>query len=104
MNTCTSGTTAHSIVARKAAEKQSEVPFALANFQSIPNEAHVGIDVVAGLFGCGKSTVWAWVKSSRLPQPRKFGRSTRWNVGDLRAMLAVADRSAPQSGQSEISP
>ncbi|MDP1734615.1 MAG: helix-turn-helix domain-containing protein [Sulfuritalea sp.] len=81
-------TTAQSIVARNATEKPSELPFALAHFTAMPNESHVDIDVVAGLFGCGKSTVWAWVKSKRLPPPRKFGRSTRWNVGSLRATLA----------------
>ncbi len=81
-------TAVHSIGARKAAEKPSEVPFALAHFTEMPNESHVNIDVVAGLFGCGKSTVWSWVKSKRLPQPKKYGRSTRWRVGDLRAALA----------------
>ncbi len=89
--TSTMTSVAHSVTARKAAEKPSEVPFALAHFHSMPNESHVDIDVVAGLFGCGKSTVWFWVKSRRLPQPRKFGRSTRWNVGALRAALAAGE-------------
>lgn len=76
----------------RVADTKPEVPFALANFPSMPNEAHVDIDVVAALFSCGKSTVWAWTKTLRLPAPRKFGRSTRWNVGDIRAVLAGSDQ------------
>lgn len=65
-----------------------EVSFALANFQSLPNEARVDIDVVAQLFGIGHSTVWAWLKQQRLPQPVREGKTTRWTVGSLRARLA----------------
>lgn len=66
----------------------SSIPLALHNFQSLPDDAQVAVDTVAGLFDCGISTVWARVKRCELPKPRKFGRSTRWRVGDLRAMLA----------------
>lgn len=76
-----------SIAGSAAKAKKDAVPFALENFQSMPDEAHVNLDVVAMLFGCGKSTVWTWVKSRRLPSPRKYGRSTRWNVGEIRAAL-----------------
>lgn len=61
---------------------------ALANFDKLPDSAFIDIDVVAGVLSCGKSTVWAWVKSQRLPGPRKFGRSTRWQVGAIRRVLA----------------
>jgi predicted DNA-binding transcriptional regulator AlpA len=45
---------------------------------------------VATLFDAGISTIWARVARGELPKPRKFGRSTRWRVGDLRAVLAGA--------------
>lgn len=60
----------------------------LADFQHLPDDAFVDIKVVRGLLSCGTSTVWAWVRSARIPEPRKFGRSTRWNVGALRRHLA----------------
>lgn len=67
-----------------------EIPFALANFKNLPDEARVDIGVVAQLFGIGHSTVWAWLKQQRLPQPVREGKTTRWTVGSLRAKLAGA--------------
>lgn len=67
------------------------IPPALAAFDSLPDAANVDVTVVSQLFGCGVSTVWARLKrnDSIMPRPRKFGNSTRWNVGQLRAALAV---------------
>lgn len=76
--------TANSAVATATAK----IPAALAGFDELPASAYVDIDVVTGILSCGRSTVWAWVKSQRLPAPRKFGRSARWNVGSLRDVLA----------------
>lgn len=73
-----------------ASTKPGEVPFALANFQSLPDEARVDIAVVRQLFGIGESTVWVWLKQQRLPQPVREGKTTRWTVGSLRAKLAGA--------------
>lgn len=81
---------AHSSVAREAATKLREVPFALKNWPSLPDDSYVDIKVIAGLLGCGISTVWARIKRGDplIPKPRKFGRSTRFNVGKQRAALA----------------
>lgn len=79
---------AHSTAARKTATHAVKISATLANFDLLPASAYVDIDVVVGVLSCGKSTVWAWVKSQRLPEPRKFGRSTRWQVGDLRRVLS----------------
>lgn len=73
-----------------ASTQPGEVPFALANFKSLPDEARVDIAVVQQLFGIGQSTVWAWLKQQRLPQPVREGKTTRWTVGSLRAKLAGA--------------
>ena len=70
------------------------IPVELAQFDRMPASSHVDIDVVCGLYGCKPSTVWARLNRRELPQPRKFGRSTRWNVGDLRADLAKIPEAA----------
>jgi predicted DNA-binding transcriptional regulator AlpA len=59
----------------------------LAKFDELPNAAHVDVIVVAALFGCKTPTVWARLRKNELPQPKKFGSHTRWNVGELRAAL-----------------
>lgn len=81
----------HSVVARNAAEARSAIPFALEQFSKLPSDAHVDIKVVAGLIGGGVSTIWAKLKRNDplIPKPPKFGRSTRFNVGELRAALAA---------------
>jgi predicted DNA-binding transcriptional regulator AlpA len=91
MNTSGMATPTHSVTARKAAEKPNTVPSALENFKSLPDEAYVDVKVVCGLLYCAESTYWAWVKQGRLPKPRKFGRSSRQNVGGIRAVLAAGE-------------
>ncbi|MGF6610630.1 putative DNA-binding transcriptional regulator AlpA [Paraburkholderia sp. WSM4175] len=67
------------------------IPSALEAFDSLPDSAHVGVRVVAGLYGCAVPTVWRRAREKRIPSPRKFGASSRWNVGELRADLAAND-------------
>ena len=88
MKTSITADLSHSTAARVAAAKSREVPFTLENFSKLPAEAYTDIKTVAGLYGSGVSTVWAKLKRGEIPKPRKFGRSTRWNVGQLRAALA----------------
>lgn len=39
---------------------------------------------VAHALGIGVSTVWAWSKEGRLPQPIKLGaKTTRWKVSEI---------------------
>lgn len=67
---------------------QSALPKNLIEFGQLPDEAHVDVKVVCGLFGIKEPTVWGWLRAGRLPKPRKFGRATRWQVGDLRKFSA----------------
>ncbi|MEM5367907.1 transcriptional regulator [Paraburkholderia azotifigens] len=60
---------------------------ALVSFDTLPDSAHVDVRTVAGLYCCSVNTVWRRVASSIIPAPKKFGHSTRWNVGDLRKHL-----------------
>ncbi|MGM3273720.1 helix-turn-helix transcriptional regulator [Ralstonia sp. 24A2] len=60
----------------------------LAGFDDLPNSAHVDCKTVAALFSTTRTTVWRRSAAGLLPKPRKFGASARWNVGELRAVLA----------------
>jgi predicted DNA-binding transcriptional regulator AlpA len=68
---------------------QSQSVFtALANFDSLPDSAHVRLPVVAALKGVSTATVWRWVKAGILPAPVKLGpNTTAWRVGELRRSL-----------------
>ncbi|RDK01630.1 helix-turn-helix transcriptional regulator [Paraburkholderia lacunae] len=59
----------------------------LKNFDSLPNAAAVDVHTVAALCGCSVATAWDRARRGVLPKPRKIGGSTRWNVGELRAVL-----------------
>lgn len=66
------------------------LPPALAQFDALPNSAHVRLPTVAALHGIGPATVWRWVKSGRLPAPIKLGPNvTAWHVGALRSRMAA---------------
>jgi predicted DNA-binding transcriptional regulator AlpA len=58
-------------------------------FDSLPAIARVPIQVVCGVTGRSRASVWRDVIAGRLPHPLKFGGSTRWVVGELRAALSV---------------
>lgn len=60
---------------------------AFENFPKAPDDACVGVAVVAALCGCHVATVWERVKKNQLPKPIKIGSSQRWNVGKLRKVL-----------------
>jgi predicted DNA-binding transcriptional regulator AlpA len=65
--------------------KAADIPAALAQFDQLPDSAHVRLPVVAALHGVGPATVWRWVKAGRLPAPVKLGPNvTAWRVGALR--------------------
>ena len=69
------------------------IPAELANFDQLPNSAHVRLPVVAGLYGSSTSNIWRNVRKGLIPQPVKLAtNTTAWNVGELRA--AIAQRSS----------
>lgn len=68
------------------------LPRTLQQFDQLPDAAHVDVRTVAGLFGISVPTVWRHTRSGKLPAPRKIGASTRWNVAELRAILATNAR------------
>jgi predicted DNA-binding transcriptional regulator AlpA len=68
----------------------SALPASVTRFNDLPDDARVDVQAVAVLFGRSVNSIWRDVKSGRVPQPHKHGRSTRWRVGDIRAALAAA--------------
>jgi len=69
---------------------KADIPAALAQFDQLPDSAHVRLPVVAALHGVSAPTVWRWVKAGRLPAPVKTGpNTTAWRVGSLRTDLAT---------------
>ena len=61
---------------------------ALKDFDTLPDAANVRLRVVAALHGISTVTVWRWSKDGRLPEPRRRGGITAWNVGELRRLKA----------------
>jgi predicted DNA-binding transcriptional regulator AlpA len=61
------------------------------DFDSLPDSAFVPDVAVASLCDCSRVSVWRNSKpGGTLPAPLKVGsRTTRWNVGQLRAALGL---------------
>lgn len=69
-----------------------KAPNCLTHFDALPDAAHVGSAVVMALYGVSSlATLWKWERAGRIPRPRKLAgsRKNSWNVGELRAALAV---------------
>lgn len=72
----------------------ASIPESLRNFDVLPNSAEVAQPTLKSIFGISDATVWRRVRSGELPQPRRHGkRTTRWNVGELRAILNASPES-----------
>jgi predicted DNA-binding transcriptional regulator AlpA len=67
--------------------KQARISKAVSGFDKHPDSAQVDVEVVAALASISRATVYRYSKAGILPAPRKFGGSSRWNVGELRAAL-----------------
>lgn len=60
----------------------------LLQFDQLPDTAYVRLPVVLALFGCSRATWYRWVKSGRVPAPKKLSSRISVNqVGSLRVCL-----------------
>ncbi len=74
--------------AARSARRNSKALVTLSNFDSLPDSAYVRQPVVEVLYACSPATIWRWIKSGRIPPPKRLGeRVTAWLVGDLRRSL-----------------
>lgn len=64
-----------------------EISNELLMFDQLPNAAHVDVHTVAALYGCKVPTIWARLRRKEIPEPRRFGAHTRWQVGEIRKAL-----------------
>jgi predicted DNA-binding transcriptional regulator AlpA len=72
------------------AELTRPIPEGLANFDQLPDSAYIRLPVMKGLYGVSAASIWRGVKNSTIPKPVKLTeRTTAWNVGLIRAALAV---------------
>jgi predicted DNA-binding transcriptional regulator AlpA len=73
----------------RIARPKPAVPADLANFDQLPNAAHVRVGVVSALLAQSAATTWRRVADDpRFPRPRKLGpQHTAWNVGEIRSYL-----------------
>jgi predicted DNA-binding transcriptional regulator AlpA len=66
------------------------IPEGLANFDQLPNSAFIRLPVLMGLYGISSASCWRGVKNGSIPRPSKLTeRTTAWNVGLVRADLAL---------------
>jgi predicted DNA-binding transcriptional regulator AlpA len=78
-------------ISNTALAQPTPVAPALAQFDQLPDSAHVRLPVVCGLRGVGPATVWRHAKLGLIPKPKKLGPNvTAWNVGELRRSMAAA--------------
>ena len=67
----------------------SNINPALRDFSQLPNEAQVRLPTVKGLLGISSATCWRMVKAKKLRAHKLTERTTTFNVGELRALLAT---------------
>lgn len=61
---------------------------ALRDFDQLPNEAQVRLPVVKGILSVSGATVWRMCRAGKLRSYKLTERTTTFNVGELRALLA----------------
>lgn len=64
------------------------IPEAVKQFDQLPNSQQVRLPVVKTILGVSSATVWRMVKAKQLKAHKFTKRTTTFNVGELRALLA----------------
>lgn len=62
---------------------------ALRDFDLLPNSQHVRLPVVNAILGVSSATTWRMVKAGKLKAYKLTERTTTFNVGELRNLLAA---------------
>lgn len=69
--------------------QSSTINPALRDFDQLPNSQQVRLPVVKALLGVSSATVWRLCKAKKLNPHKITERTTSFNVGELRALLAA---------------
>jgi predicted DNA-binding transcriptional regulator AlpA len=78
------------IMQQLKSELTQAIPEGLANFDQLPNSAYIRLPVLKRLYGISAASCWRGVKNGTIPKPSKLTeRTTAWNVGLVRADLAL---------------
>jgi predicted DNA-binding transcriptional regulator AlpA len=59
------------------------------NFDAMPNAAMVPARTVAAVIGMSEATVWRMAKAGKLTAKKVGERATRFNVGEVRKLIAA---------------
>lgn len=90
-----------SVVQSKYSNKEfTSLQLAAAHFDVMPDNGYVRAPVVRALFGISNATMYRWILAARIPAPKTVGRSSLFQVGELRACLEEI-QSAGQSCTQE---
>lgn len=68
---------------------QNSIQPALRDFSLLPPEAQVRLPIVKSLLSVSSATVWRMVKAGKLKSYKLTERTTTFNVGELRTLLAA---------------
>lgn len=68
---------------------QNSINPALRDFSQLPPEAQIRLPIVKSLLSVSSATVWRMVKAGKLKTYKLTERTTTFNVGELRALLAA---------------
>lgn len=59
------------------------------NFDDLPDMAMVPARTVAAVIGMSQATVWRMAKAGKLTPKKTTERATRFNVGEIRKLIAA---------------
>lgn len=60
----------------------------LRDFDQLPSSQHIRLPIVKAILGVSSATVWRMVKAKQLKTYKLTERTTTFNVGEIRALLA----------------
>lgn len=70
-------------------ELTQSIPEAVKHFDQLSPECQVRLPVVKAIFAVSSATVWRMVKAKKLTAYKLTERTTTFNVGELRSLLAA---------------
>ncbi len=70
-------------------ELSQAIPEAVKHFDQLSPECQVRLPVVKAMFAISSATVWRMVKAKKLTAHKLTERTTTFNVGELRSLLAA---------------